>query len=122
MRPDGRLCCPCSFVYIFGFGIFTLIFICFVVVIVILKERSDLNCLAGVPLPACLDYALPQSTAENAGRDGRLCCSCSFVYIFRDRMIFCYSTEKKTKKKRKSRTSLFEFWNFQVDFHFVLLL
>ena len=49
-----------------NFRIFMLIFICFVVVIVILKERSDLNWLASVPLPACLDYALPQSTADNA--------------------------------------------------------
>ena len=37
-----------------------LIFICFVVVI--LKKRSDLKWLASVSLPACLDYALPQST------------------------------------------------------------
>ena len=48
-----------------------LIFICFVVVI--LKERSDLNWLASVPLPACLDYALPQSTADNADPSHLFC-------------------------------------------------
>ena len=51
-----------------------LIFICFVVVIVILKERSDLNWLASVPLPARLDYALPQNTADSAD-PSRLFCS-----------------------------------------------
>ena len=49
-----------------NFRIFMLIFISVVVVIAILKERSDLNWLASVPLSACLDYALPQSTADNA--------------------------------------------------------
>ena len=40
-----------------------LIFIRFVVVIVIviLKEQSNLNWLTSVPLPARLDYALPQT-------------------------------------------------------------
>ena len=43
-----------------------LAFIVFVVVIVILKEQSNLNWLASVPLLACLNYALPRSTADNA--------------------------------------------------------
>ena len=57
-----------------------LIFICFVVVIVILKERSDLHWLASVPLPACLDYALPQSTADNAD-PSRLFAASRFVFL-----------------------------------------
>ena len=41
-----------------NFRIFMLIFIGFVAVVAILKERS------GVPLPASLDYALAESTAD----------------------------------------------------------
>ena len=49
------------------------------IVIVTRKERSDLNWLASVPLPACLDYALPQSTADDAD-PSRLFAASRFVF------------------------------------------
>ena len=61
-----------------NFRIFMLIFICCVVVIVILKEQSDLNRVAR--LPACVDYALPQSTADNADLP---------VFFAASRFVFC---------------------------------
>ena len=66
-----------------NFRIFTLIFICSMVVIVILKERSDLNWLASVPLPACLAYALPQSTADNADPSCLFAASRFVLYLIR---------------------------------------
>ena len=51
-----------------------LIFSCFVVVVEILKEWSDLNWLPSMPLPASLDNVLTQSTADNAD-PSRLFCS-----------------------------------------------
>ena len=48
--------------------------------IAIFTATSDLNWLASVPLLACLDYALPQSSADNA-EPSRLLCNFQVCFL-----------------------------------------